>query len=502
MALSDPVPLLLLAAVLAAAIAWLVSRPSDRRYAPGPAPKPVLGNILAMPAQGDIPAFERCRERYGDLVYFHGLGYKVLVINTMKAITDLFEKRHSNYSDRPAFTVVGELMRLGQSTPLLSYNDEWRIHRKLAHSALGPNAIRQYYHIQEDLAALLSQQFLEAPEKFVDHVRLAAARVVLSITYGLSVDKADDEYVTQAEDTMRMISKATVPGAFLADVFPFLKYLPSWVPFQRHARHGREMIETLVTKPFEYVKEQMRAGVAPPSLAHHLLSEYDKGDIDHQIKWATGSLYGAGGETSYATTLTFMMAMALHPEKQRLAQEEIDRVIGSERLPTINDRSQLPYVNAVIKETMRWNPAVPMGLARMVSEDDVYEGYLIPKGTIVLPNCWAVAHERRGPYEPSEFVPERWLTGEGDDAPVDPAMWAFGFGRRLCPGKPLAENSVFIFISTLLSVFDISLPDEGKLEPKFTQGLISYPLPFNCKITPRSASKVAQVSYRAAHCTV
>ena len=172
---------------------------------------------------------------------------------------------------------------------------------------------------------------------------------------------------------------------------------------------------------------------------------------------------------SYATTLTFMMAMALHPETQRRAQEEIDRVIGSERLPTINDRAHLPYVNAVIKETMRWRPAVPMGtygsmcsnlgnidlgfpllgLARVVAQDDIYEGHFIPKGTIVLPNCWfvdgkvfdvtsaltritrAVAHEHRGPYEPSEFAPERWLVGgEGDDAPVDPAQWAFGFARR------------------------------------------------------------------------
>lgn len=83
-----------------------------------------------------------------------------------------------------------------------------------------------------------------------------------------------------------------------------------------------------------------------------------------------------------------MMAMTLYPEKQRLAQAEIDEIIGSERLPTIADRPNLPYVNACIEETMRWHPALPVGIARRTSEDTFYEGYFIPKDTIVMPNVW------------------------------------------------------------------------------------------------------------------
>ena len=101
------------------------------------------------------------------------------------------------------------------------------------------------------------------------------------------------------------------------------------------------------------------------------------------------------------------MAMALHPDKLKLAHEELDRVVGVDRLPTISDRGRLPYVNAIIKETMRWHPALPLsevhprgvvdfllttstGIARCTSEDDLYEGYDIPKGTIVMPNVWYV----------------------------------------------------------------------------------------------------------------
>ena len=80
--------------------------------------------------------------------------------------------------------------------------------------------------------------------------------------------------------------------------------------------------------------------------------------------------------------------MALFPEAQRKAQEEIDRVVGTDRLPTFEDRENLPYVDALVKEALRWHPVVPMGVPHVTTEDDIYEGYFIPKGSILLPNIW------------------------------------------------------------------------------------------------------------------
>lgn len=82
--------------------------------------------------------------------------------------------------------------------------------------------------------------------------------------------------------------------------------------------------------------------------------------------------------------------MVLHPGVQQKAWEEIDRVVGGDRLPTLNDRENLPYVEAVLKEVFRWHPLVPMGLPHLVTQDDVFEGYLIPKGAIIIPNIWFV----------------------------------------------------------------------------------------------------------------
>ncbi|KAL0959325.1 hypothetical protein HGRIS_014586 [Hohenbuehelia grisea] len=193
-----------------------------------------------------------------------------------------------------------------------------------------------------------------------------------------------------------------------------------------------------------------------------------------------------------------MMAMALHPDKQRAGHEELDRVLGRLRLPVIADRSSLPYVDALIKETMRWHPALPLGIARCTAEDDSYNGYFIPKGTIVMPNVWATAFAPNNKYPPKDFIPERYLDTSCPE--LDPSAWAFGFGRRVCPGKALGENSVFILIASILASFDIAVRPGEILEPDFELNLVSYPKPFACNITPRSPEHGEMVASRASQC--
>jgi cytochrome P450 len=86
----------------------------------------------------------------------------------------------------------------------------------------------------------------------------------------------------------------------------------------------------------------------------------------------------------------FFLAMMKFPDVQHKAQEEIDRVVGIGRLPSFQDRNELPYIDAIVKEVLRWHPVAPMGLPHMTTEDDVCEGYLIPKGALLLPNIWYV----------------------------------------------------------------------------------------------------------------
>lgn len=180
--------------------------------------------------------------------------------------------------------------------------------------------------------------------------------------------------------------------------------------------------------------------------------------------------------------------MVLFPEVQRKAQEELDRIVGTDRLPTLADRPSLPYNNAVMKEVLRWHPVAPTGIPHVAAEDDNYNGMFIPKGTTLIPNIWLFTHDETNYKDPYRFKPERFL---GESPEVDPHTLVFGFGRRICPGRELADSSVFLTIVMSLSTLNISkaVDDKGsEIDPKvdFMAGVISHPAEFRCDIRPRS----------------
>jgi len=188
---------------------------------------------------------------------------------------------------------------------------------------------------------------------------------------------------------------------------------------------------------------------------------------------------------------TFVLAMTLHPEVLRQAQAEIDSVVGADRLPQLSDRSRLPYLDAVIKETLRWNVAAPLSLPRATGEDDEYNGYFIPKGAVIFPNVWQMCHDPSLYHDSFTFKPERFLPGGGREPELDPRNFVFGFGRRICPGKDLGDASLFVAFSMVLAVFNISKARDttGKfIEPEveYLPGVVSHPKKFQCSITPRS----------------
>ncbi|KAL0565623.1 hypothetical protein V5O48_016400 [Marasmius crinis-equi] len=135
------------------------------------------------------------------------------------------------------------------------------------------------------------------------------------------------------------------------------------------------------------------------------------------------------GENSEMEDVIKNCAGNAYVELQARGQEEIDSVVGSGRLPDFEDRENLPYVNALIAETMRWNPVVPLALVHRATQDDVYDGYFIPAGSTIVANAWAMLHaeELYGP-NPMTFDPDRFMKRDGKNPP-DPSQFAFGFGR-------------------------------------------------------------------------
>ncbi|KAF5347404.1 hypothetical protein D9758_011278 [Tetrapyrgos nigripes] len=514
MAVSTLDCLVLISAILLCVI--LRYRPSDKRRGfplpPGPPRKPFFGNLFDIPREKAWLQFSKWHQQYGDMVYVEALGKSILVLNSMKPVNDLLVDKPNLYSDRPTFTMVGELMGLDNSIPLLPYGSTLRQHRKLCHTSLSPESVKKYHIIQEDAIALFLNHVLDKPQSFVEQLRLTAGRIIMSVTYGIPPTTPDDVYIVEAEETMEMIGKATVPGAHLVDLIPSLRTLPSWLPFNsipKVAESGRNLIWSMISRPFDAVKADRAAGTARPSFALDCLENFDEDTMglseqqaDHLVRWAAGAMYGAGGESTYATILTFMVAMVKFPEVQKKLQEEVDRVVGRGRLPTVQDRSNLPYVNASIKEALRWRPALPLSIARKLKSDDFYNGYFIPAGTIVIPNVWTISIDDRSGIPTEKFAPERFMEDQVRETALDSTAYAFGFGRRVCPGRYLGENNLFLLISGLTVTVNLSLAvdQKGRLkscDPEYTSGLVSHPVPYELTIKPRSREFAAVVKERA-----
>jgi len=190
----------------------------------------------------------------------------------------------------------------------------------------------------------------------------------------------------------------------------------------------------------------------------------------------------------------FVLAMVLFPEAQKRAQKEIDTVVGSDRLPSFSDRLSLPFVEAVLRETFRWYPTSPLALPHATTNEDVYEGSYIPKGATVFVNVWGIGHDEQTYPEPFKFNPERFIKEDGTLTEED-FPFGFGFGRRVCPGRHVADASMWIAIASMLATLDFlkAKDDDGNeidFSPEFTSGATSRPKPFPCRIAPRISSSM------------
>jgi len=243
--------------------------------------------------------------------------------------------------------------------------------------------------------------------------------------------------------------------------------------------------------PFEYARKREAAGISAPAMALDLLKSSNDPAQLQILKDTCATAFAGGAETTTSMLRCFMLAMLQHPEVQERAHAEIGAVVGINRLPDYDDRPNLPYIEAVLMEMLRMYPVAPLGLPHATIADDVYGDIFIPKGCTVFANLWSMLRDKDIYPEPDIFKPERWFVDGklGHDISVDSI--AFGFGRRICPGRYTADNSLWIAMALILSAFKITKArdEEGKeidFEPTFTHGVTSAPNPFPCSITPRS----------------
>ncbi|GJE93425.1 cytochrome P450 [Phanerochaete sordida] len=501
--------LLLLADTLAVGLclsflfyAWR-KRGRPNHLPPGPPGAPFVGNLLQMPSKDAARVFRDLSKEYGDLVTLRLPGLSLLVLNSRQAISDLFVGRSAIYSDRSQLVMARDLVGFEDTVFLTSNTPRFRSCRKLLRRGLGVGAMRSFAPLLDRQSAFLLENLRRSPDAFVDVARRNAAAVAMKVAYGYPGLDEDAEFYDTMLETSKYFSETITFGTFLVDVIPVLRYLPTWFPlayFQRYAARAKPVVTECLNKPFEETKRHIEMGTAGASFSAMLLGEANgDAETEHCIKLCSSGILLGQMDTTTAAMSWFFLAMTLYPEVQAKAQAEIDTVIGNDRLPRVEDMENLPYIKAIMQEVFRWHPVVGL-VPHAASQDDTYRGYFIPAGTAAIANVWAILHDERVYRDAGKFVPERF----SEEGAPDSMEFAFGFGRRVCPGKLVAQAHLFVSIAATLATFNIAKGRDANgniVEPVVedsTHG-INFPEPFEISLEPRSEAAAGLIRRSAEH---
>ncbi|KIJ48507.1 hypothetical protein M422DRAFT_247854 [Sphaerobolus stellatus SS14] len=477
------------------------------KFPPGPKGNPLVGLLGT-----DIYYFSRIRkwrQEYGsydtvshieglilvlgDIISFSILGTRFVFIFSQDIASELLDKRAAKYSDRHSQTMIlaqGWTFNIG----LLNYGSWWRRHRRGFHQYFNSGIVKNYEPIQFKATRDLVQRLYQSPHEFENHVRYFTGAILLKIVYDYDLIRENDPYIKLIKSASEGNQNFLV-GLNLVDLIPILKYVPQWFPgasWKRNAARIRKPVTEVNTLPFKMVKKAMENGTAGPSTtADSIIRMQSKRNLlpdDEEIVMnVSGISYAAGAGTGTTALMILIFDMMLNPEAQKKAQEELDNVLG-DRLPTLEDRPNLPYIEAFCTESQRCQPVLPFGIAHATFDDDVYNDFFIPKGSVVIGVTQDILRDRKHYGQDAEdFVPERF-SERGIQHPL--AQW--GYGRRMCPGRHLASGSNFLAVATILKLFDVipAKDDKGNDIPISREyvGLgIIRPAPFKCSFRPRSA---------------
>ncbi|KAK5045107.1 hypothetical protein LTR84_010255 [Exophiala bonariae] len=488
---------------------WKDSR--RKHLPPGPRGVPFLGNFFQL---SDAETFrfkaQAWAKQYGEVFYTKMGGSDYIYLSSPTTVKELMDKKSAIYSSRPPAPLASDVASAGRRQLFMPYGPKYRVVRKIAHSLLNINISTSYQPVQDLESKQLMFDLLRDPEHFYDHNRRYSASVILTVAYGQRMADWDNPLVKKIYSVVNNLQQFSAPGAFLVDTFPSVRHFPQWL-FGNWRKFGEQCFahdSVVYLKLWGDLKKDVDEGKARPCFAKDFyLSDPEKVGIDSlQAAYQTGGLVEAGSETTSAFLNSFILAMTQSPRVMQKAQEEIDRVVGEERLPTWEDEPNLPYLRAIIKELLRTRPPNKFGMQHYTTEDDWYNGMFIPKDTVVVLNWWAINYDPSHWDKPEEFNPERFLGYNLPAAsyinianPDERDHFSYGAGRRICPGVHVAEKSLYLNIARVMWAFNIAkkVDTSGNvIEPNsaMVPGWMTIPQPFECEITVRSDKKKALIT--------
>ncbi|XP_021072519.1 cytochrome P450 2D26 [Mus pahari] len=453
-------------------------------YPPGPVPFPGLGNLLQVDFENIPYSLYKLRNRYGDVFSLQMAWKPMVVINGLKAVRELLVTYGEDTADRPLMPIYNHLGygHKSKGVILAPYGPEWREQRRFSVSTLrdfglGKKSLEQW--VTEEAGHLCDAFTKEAKHPFDPSPLLskAVSNVIASLVYARRFEYEDPFFNRMLKTLKESFGEDTGFVAEVLNAIPMLLHIPG-LPDKAFPKLNSFI--ALIDKMLIEHNTTWDPAQPPRDLTDAFLAEIEKvkgnpesSFNDKNLRIVVIDLFMAGMVTTSTTLSWALLLMILHPDVQRRVHQEIDEVLGQVRCPEMADQARMPYTNAVIHEVQRFADIVPTNVLHMTSRDIKFQGFLIPKGTTLIPNLSSVLKDETVWEKPLRFHPEHFLDAQGHFVKHE-AFMPFSAGRRACLGEPLARMELFLIFTCLLQRFSFSVPD-GQPRPS-DYGTYSLPV--------------------------
>ncbi|KAL7231870.1 hypothetical protein ACSBR2_009989 [Camellia fascicularis] len=439
---------------------------------PGPVPLPVIGNLLKL---GDKPhqSLAELAKTHGPIMSLKLGRVTVVVISSSAMAKEVLQKQDLAFSNRSIPNALHAHEQYKYSVVWLPVSNRWRSLRKILNSNIfSGNRLDATQELRRRKVAELVEYAQKCSEEGVAmNIGRAGFRTSMNVLSNtiFSEDLADPREDTGKEFkelVWNIMVEAGKPN--LVDFFPRVaKMDPQGIRRRMTDYFGSvlELFGGLIDRRLEV--RRFRKSPEENDVIDILLniSEKTGDEIDRvHIERLCLDLFAAGTETTSSTLEWAMAELLRNPETLKNAKVELEQIVGKGKPISEYDIPHLPYLSAIVKETLRMHPAVPFLIPRKVDSEEQVCGYTIPKGTQVLVNAWAIGRDQSIWPKPDSFMPERFMDSKIDVRGCDFELIPFGAGRRICPGLPLAIRIIPMMLGSLINLFDWKL--QGGIEPK------------------------------------
>ncbi|KAM5579576.1 trimethyltridecatetraene synthase-like [Rosa sericea] len=465
------------AAWLGALALFLLSRHLRRRklnLPPGPKPWPIIGNLNLI---GNLPhrSIHNLSQKYGPIMQLKFGSFPVVVGSSVEMAKAFLKTHDVTFAGRPKIAAGKHTTYNYSDITWSPYGPYWRQARKMCIMELFSNKrLESYEYIRREETSALLRGLYESSNTNIllkDHLSNVSLNVISRMVLGKKYTDKSKDAIVSPDEFKKMIDELFLLSGVLniGDSIPWLDFLDLQGYIKRMKALSKKLDRFLEHVLDEHIENKKAKGFVATDMVDVLLQLADDPNLEvklerNGVKAFTQDLIAGGTESSAVTVEWAISELLKKPEIFKKATEELDRVIGRERWVEEKDIVDLPFIDAIAKETMRLHPVAPMLVPRLAREDCQVAGYDIPKGTRILVSVWTIGRDPNLWDNPDEFCPERFIGRDIDVKGQDFELLPFGSGRRMCPGYSLGIKVIHSSLANLLHGFTWRLPDGMKKE--------------------------------------